>query len=362
MTNQNNRMIKIGDKIRELRKKGGIRQTDLSDYLGVSYSTVKSWEKNKTEPKLSYVEPLAKVLGVTTEFLIGTGKLSPDEQYERLKNEYEETFRTGDQERRKEICKMAARMYPSDNWWHWQNNLIRSKNTQNYIENECEETEEADREIDRLKNMIEESKDPVKRWENLAMIARLLCNSGRKSEALHYIRMLPESPPPSQDDLVDDFFDGCLLFSCQQKRLNDSFSKTLWDLYSSPEANAETDRIIINLISAMIPDGNYLEYHRLLYLVKKRRVKYLITRGGTRDEILTLLEEMHTHSVEYDHIFTSPDALLYTVDHMRFVSAHALFQGGSLRKDFKKYLKRKSFDPFRQEARFVDLVLKGAYM
>ena len=354
--------INIGSKIRELRRKGGMARKDLAAHLNVSTATVSNWEKNRAEPRLAQVAPLAKALGVTADILLGTGEISADEKYDQLKKEYEAALQTGDTEQIKEICKTAVRLFPFDIWWSWQYNHAFYKRSQENIDCETAMNEQTAREADILKIMIDKTDDPIKRWELIIQLVRNLCTIGRKSEAFTYVSMLPDSPPPSRNDLIDDVFDGNALLSFRQKLMADGFSETLSKLYSSPDATAETDRVIINLIYAMIPDGNYLEFHKLLYLVKKRLVKHLITHGGTADEILMLLEEMHTHSVEYDHIFTSPDALFYTVDHLRFVSTHALPQGGSLRNDFKKYLKRKSFDPFRQEARFVDLVLKGAYM
>lgn len=53
----------LGDKIKELRKKKGMSQTDLARTLGVSPKTVSIWELKKNNPGPGNMESLEKVLG-----------------------------------------------------------------------------------------------------------------------------------------------------------------------------------------------------------------------------------------------------------------------------------------------------------
>ena len=64
-------LMTIGEKIKELRKKNDLTQEKLADYLCVSYQAVSKWECGLSSPDLSLIVPLAKLLHVTTDELLG---------------------------------------------------------------------------------------------------------------------------------------------------------------------------------------------------------------------------------------------------------------------------------------------------
>lgn len=57
------------NRIRELRKAGGLRQEDLAAALGVSRQTIIAIENNKYNPTLELAMRLARYLGTTVEAL-----------------------------------------------------------------------------------------------------------------------------------------------------------------------------------------------------------------------------------------------------------------------------------------------------
>ena len=54
-----------GIKIKNLREKKGLTQTELADILGVSSKAVSKWETAKGLPDISLIEPLANALSVS---------------------------------------------------------------------------------------------------------------------------------------------------------------------------------------------------------------------------------------------------------------------------------------------------------
>ena len=58
----------LADKIKELREKKGISQTELGMSIGICGKTISDWERRKYNPTREHVEQLEKVLG---EPLIG---------------------------------------------------------------------------------------------------------------------------------------------------------------------------------------------------------------------------------------------------------------------------------------------------
>lgn len=60
----------LGEKLRYLREKKGITQTDVASFLFVTRQTVSNWERNVSIPDVSMLQSLATLYGVTTEYLV----------------------------------------------------------------------------------------------------------------------------------------------------------------------------------------------------------------------------------------------------------------------------------------------------
>lgn len=65
-------MKTIGTRIRGLREKKNMTQTELSDYLGMkTYTTVSKWESDDNFPKGKDLKKLAELFGVSSDYLLG---------------------------------------------------------------------------------------------------------------------------------------------------------------------------------------------------------------------------------------------------------------------------------------------------
>ena len=58
------------DRIRELRKKKGISQTQLGHEIGVSSKSISMIENGQNKPTVQQIEELSKFFDVTTDYLI----------------------------------------------------------------------------------------------------------------------------------------------------------------------------------------------------------------------------------------------------------------------------------------------------
>ena len=56
--------------IKKAREKAGFTQQNLADELGVSQSTVATWETQKSLPRTDKLPALAKILGCTIDELL----------------------------------------------------------------------------------------------------------------------------------------------------------------------------------------------------------------------------------------------------------------------------------------------------
>ncbi|WP_053984778.1 helix-turn-helix domain-containing protein [Niameybacter massiliensis] len=61
--------IKLGEKIKYLRKKKNISQEILANYLGISFQAVSKWENGATMPDVCLIPALASFFGVSTDEL-----------------------------------------------------------------------------------------------------------------------------------------------------------------------------------------------------------------------------------------------------------------------------------------------------
>ena len=73
----------------ELRKSRGLTQQALADIADVSQQTVAQWEKGTREPNLEKLIALAKLFGVTLDYLVGVENYSANST--RIANEVELT-------------------------------------------------------------------------------------------------------------------------------------------------------------------------------------------------------------------------------------------------------------------------------
>lgn len=63
--------LRLGDKIRELRKRDGRTQENLADALGVTCQAVSRWEQNSTFPDMTLIPSIANYFGVSIDQLFG---------------------------------------------------------------------------------------------------------------------------------------------------------------------------------------------------------------------------------------------------------------------------------------------------
>jgi transcriptional regulator with XRE-family HTH domain len=64
-------VVKIGDRLRDLRVRRALTQEELAEKADVGTNTVARLERNESEPHMSTLRKLARALGVDPAELIG---------------------------------------------------------------------------------------------------------------------------------------------------------------------------------------------------------------------------------------------------------------------------------------------------
>ena len=74
-------MAKIADRIKQLRKKKGVSQSQLAEAIGVKNNTVSTWERGTRKPDFDALQLLSNYFEVSFEYLLG----SSDKEEARVK-------------------------------------------------------------------------------------------------------------------------------------------------------------------------------------------------------------------------------------------------------------------------------------
>ena len=64
-------IIKIGEKLAELRNKKGLTQQALARALGITRSSVNAWEMGISHPSIEKIIDLAQFFHISTDYLLG---------------------------------------------------------------------------------------------------------------------------------------------------------------------------------------------------------------------------------------------------------------------------------------------------
>lgn len=61
----------LKDKLKELRKKKGITQTDFAKEFNISIGTIGNWETGNREPDYEMLQKIADYFDVSVDYLLG---------------------------------------------------------------------------------------------------------------------------------------------------------------------------------------------------------------------------------------------------------------------------------------------------
>lgn len=64
-------LLGLGKRIREKREKRNLKQIDIANALNISSQAVSKWERGENAPDITILLSLAKILGVTSDWLLG---------------------------------------------------------------------------------------------------------------------------------------------------------------------------------------------------------------------------------------------------------------------------------------------------
>ena len=132
--------MNIGSNIKKLRRERDITQEQLAEYLNISVSAISQWECGKTAPDISLLAPLANILEITVDELLGADELRSVEEVKKILKLSDSMAPDGKSEERIALLRDAVKRYPG-NHELWLNLAI----VLNFIKDADEETKERNR-------------------------------------------------------------------------------------------------------------------------------------------------------------------------------------------------------------------------
>lgn len=342
----------LGKKIRELRRAKDLTQEQLADYLNISYQSVSKWETGTAAPDLSFVIPLARLFDISTDELLGFEQSKEDLLKKEYSEAYEETWKNGNLEKRLQICLEAVRDYPGDMQWLHRLAMAHSMHCFSYEDNERYRSERAEA-IKCYEIVIVNTPDGKLREEAIGSVVQNLSFAGRKEEAKKYALLYPEE---KRDEIEGYYLEGEELEKHKQILIQKEFDHLLHRL----DFFFDDDKLQIaaKLTKLFFPDGNYLDYHYILYYNERALAKKSAQEENLPDA-LEHLKRAYFHACESDKVvfdfpgeyrYTTPLFDKITVDTSTFVHTN----DGPELQEFFNYVDRKEFDALRNFNEFQE--------
>ena len=107
--------VKIGKRIKELRKKYDVTQDRLADVLGVTSQAVSKWENETGYPDIEYIMPIANFFNVTIDELFGHDNAEKVRKVEEYCKKHDDMERSWEPvEERIAVMRLAIAEYPGE--------------------------------------------------------------------------------------------------------------------------------------------------------------------------------------------------------------------------------------------------------
>ena len=107
-------MLKIGEKIKELRKAQNITQEKLAEYLNISYQAISKWENGLALPDITLIPSLSNFFGVSADYLLGITLDEKKMEVQKYIDQAEQYSHTGELNRGIKVIREALQSYPNN--------------------------------------------------------------------------------------------------------------------------------------------------------------------------------------------------------------------------------------------------------
>ena len=171
--------IRMGEKIRALRKRRNISQEVLAQYLGVSFQAVSKWENGAAMPDVAMIPAIASFFDVSTDELFDFNRLDMEKRIYDIV--YAAADRRVDEPREAErILREGLKKYPGNDILL--NNLL-------YV---LDAPERRDEMIAICRSLIEATRDDAVKYDACRILAETYAGMGEYELCRQTLELIPE--------------------------------------------------------------------------------------------------------------------------------------------------------------------------
>ena len=199
-------MIKLGEKIKSLRKQKNISQEVFAGYLGVSFQAVSKWENGNTMPDVAMIPAIASFFGVSTDELFDFNLFEMEKQVETICYESWK-YRESDSEKAERILRDGLQRFPGNDIIL--NNLLYTLDYKT----------RADEVITLCKSLIESTKDDSVKYDACRILATCYKENGQNDLVKPTLELIPEIYF-TKLELMASLLDGEDSYEAAQKQKN----------------------------------------------------------------------------------------------------------------------------------------------
>ena len=199
-------MIKLGEKIKSLRKQKNISQEVFASFLGVSFQAVSKWENGNTLPDVTMIPAIASFFGISTDELFDFNLLEIEKQVDAICQKSWE-YRENDPAEAERILREGLKRFPGNDIIL--NNLLYTLD----YKTRAEEV------ITLCKTLIESTKDDSVKYDACRILASCYRENGQSDLVKPTLEIIPEIYF-SKLELMASLLDGDESYEAAQKQKN----------------------------------------------------------------------------------------------------------------------------------------------
>lgn len=171
--------IRLGMKIKALRKQKGVSQEVLAQALGVSFQAVSKWETATTLPDVMLIPAIASFFGVSTDELFDVNLMEQERKVADICREAAQ-YRWNDPARSERMLRDALKLYPGNDVIL--NNLLYTLQTP-------DRREEL---VTLCRSILETTRDDEVKYDVLRILARTYRELGQQELVMPTLEQIPE--------------------------------------------------------------------------------------------------------------------------------------------------------------------------
>ena len=184
--------MKLNEQIREHRKKAGLTQEQVANYLGISTPAVNKWESGSTYPDITFLPILARLLKIDLNTLFSFHEDLTDLEIKTFSSELVKAFQDNSYELAHNMAKEKIHQYP-----HCDQLLFSSAKTLDALLEvtsiEKGKKEEYDKEIINWYEQASTSQDMSIQISAISLLAQKYINRGNFDRARKLAEEVPDS-------------------------------------------------------------------------------------------------------------------------------------------------------------------------